>query len=74
MPRQSILCLALCATFLVSPAIAAEKNASSPAAWDVSAPHGKTRKASFRTDEGTWMDLDVSPDGKRIAFSLLGDL
>lgn len=74
MPRQSILCLALCATFLVSPAIAAEKNASSPAAWDVSAPHGKTRKASFRTDEGTWMDLDVSPDGRRIAFSLLGDL
>ncbi|PPJ44425.1 hypothetical protein C0075_26725, partial [Rhizobium sp. KAs_5_22] len=29
---------------------------------------------AFDTDEGTWMDLDVSPDGREIAFSLLGDI
>src|SRR5688572_25311266 len=29
---------------------------------------------SFATDEGTWMSLDVSPDGKTIAFDLLGDI
>ena len=42
--------------------------------WDVNAPHGETKKVSFSTDEGTWMDVDVSPDGREIAFSLLGDL
>ncbi|GAB3730377.1 amidohydrolase family protein [Luteimonas pelagia] len=45
-----------------------------PAEWDVGAPHGPTKTVRFTVDEGTWMDLDVSPDGRRIAFSLLGDL
>jgi Tol biopolymer transport system component/imidazolonepropionase-like amidohydrolase len=31
-------------------------------------------KIEFTTDEGTWMSLDVSPDGRTIAFDLLGDL
>src|SRR6185369_8572405 len=33
-----------------------------------------TRTARFTTDEGTWMSVDVSPDGSTIAFDLLGDL
>ncbi|MFY9557270.1 MAG: amidohydrolase family protein [Blastocatellia bacterium] len=31
-------------------------------------------KIEFTTDEGTWMSLDVSSDGKWIVFDLLGDL
>ncbi len=43
--------------------------------WDVTAPRGATvRQVPIRTDEGTWMDVDVSPDGRTIAFSLLGDI
>ena len=43
--------------------------------WDVNAPgDGVVRQVPIRTDEGTWMDVDVSPDGRMLAFSLLGDI
>jgi Tol biopolymer transport system component len=32
------------------------------------------RTLRFTTDEGTWISLDVSPDGQRIVFDLPGDL
>jgi Tol biopolymer transport system component len=32
------------------------------------------RTISFTTDEGSWMSLDVSPDGETVVFDLLGDL
>jgi Tol biopolymer transport system component len=37
-------------------------------------PLKSDRKVTFTTDEGTWLSLDVSPDGKTIAFELLGDI
>lgn len=43
-------------------------------AWDVNTPHGPSKEVSFTVDEGTWMNLDVSPDGKIIVFDLLGDI
>ena len=32
------------------------------------------RTARFTTDEGTWMSMDLSPDGKTIIFDLVGHL
>ena len=44
--------------------------------WDVNNPHESWLYNSFQleTTEGTWMNLDVSPDGKTIVFDLLGDI
>jgi len=42
--------------------------------WDVEAPLGPTHRVEFTTDEGTWMNLDVSPDGKQVVFDMLGDI
>ena len=42
--------------------------------WDVSNPPGPFKEVAFITDEGTWMNLDVSPNGQTIVFDLLGDI
>lgn len=44
--------------------------------WNVSNPEGNWEFSTLKlsTNEGTWMNLDVSPDGKHIVFDLLGDI
>jgi imidazolonepropionase-like amidohydrolase/Tol biopolymer transport system component len=37
-------------------------------------PLKPARRVRFNTNEGTWMSVDVSPDGKTIAFDLMGDI
>ncbi len=43
-------------------------------AWDVDNPPGPSYNISIDADEGTWMSLDVSPDGSQLVFDFLGDL
>jgi Tol biopolymer transport system component len=33
-----------------------------------------TRTIAFETDQGTWLSVDVAPDGRTLVFDLLGDL
>jgi imidazolonepropionase-like amidohydrolase/Tol biopolymer transport system component len=67
---KRILLLALVAS--VSVALAQPKTPK----WDVANPTGQFnyKDVPLSTDEGTWMNLDVSPDGKQIVFDLLGDI
>ncbi len=53
---------------------AAAQQEESANAWDVNHPPGPAAQAQIDVREGTWMNLDVSPDGKRIVFDLLGDI
>jgi len=42
--------------------------------WDVNNPPGEKATVNLDTKTGTWMTVDVSPDGSQIVFDLLGDL
>jgi Tol biopolymer transport system component len=37
-------------------------------------PLEATRSIDINTDQGTWMSLDVHPDGSKLLFDLLGDI
>ena len=57
---------------------AAEENSapgnSDQQTWAIETPPGDQAFQSIDVTEGTWMNVDVSPDGKRVVFDLLGDL
>lgn len=57
---------------LVLPAFAQEAEKADAAPKTL--PLKPERKISFTTDEGTWLAVDLSPDGKTILFELLGDI
>jgi imidazolonepropionase-like amidohydrolase/Tol biopolymer transport system component len=66
----------LLASAALSPALAQTAPPSAkPAKWDVSNPPGAViREVPIKVEEGTWMNVDVSPDGRTVAFDLLGDI
>ncbi|MFT5315547.1 MAG: imidazolonepropionase-like amidohydrolase/Tol biopolymer transport system component [Candidatus Krumholzibacteriia bacterium] len=42
--------------------------------WDVNVPQTPDEPIVFNAEEGTWLSVDVSPDGETVAFDLLGDI
>ena len=72
--RLALAALAFAAVSLGAQAAASKDSAKKKTAPDTDLPILPTRNTAFTTDEGTWMSLDVAPDGKSIVFDLMGDL
>ncbi len=43
-------------------------------AWSVNAPQGVFKEVNIDVTSGTWMSVDVSPDGNTLVFDFLGDI
>ena len=67
--RHFLAALATAALLTPTPA-----HAQSVADWDATLARGTPREIDFTTDQGTWMFVDISPDGRWIVFDLLGHI
>lgn len=64
--KPSLLALALASLPLQADTPATE--------WQVNAPQGEFSQVDIQVQQGSWMNVSVSPDGKTIVFDLLGDI
>jgi imidazolonepropionase-like amidohydrolase/Tol biopolymer transport system component len=69
--RLGALLTSLITTLAVTAGWAAE---DAKKTWDVNSPPGERREIPIDVRSGTWMSVDVSPDGNRVLFDLLGDI
>jgi len=70
----SLLALAVSSSFTLQADDTKAATDSKKPEWNVNKPQGQFKTINIKTETGTWMNLDVSPDGKTVVFDLLGDL
>ena len=73
MKSCSIVAIAVLA-FSAVPTRAQETPSPTDSLATESLPLEPTREIRFTTSEGSWMSVDISPDGTTLVFDLLGDL
>jgi Tol biopolymer transport system component/imidazolonepropionase-like amidohydrolase len=72
--KKLLAALLLSAVAVSAPAALARKEKKDKDAWDITAAHGPTTEWRATLTSGTWISVDVHPDGDRLVFDLLGDL
>ncbi|MBO6573848.1 MAG: PD40 domain-containing protein [Rhodothermales bacterium] len=70
----SALFLALACGPVVAQTVAENDSSAALAKQEKALPLIPTRTMAYTATEGSWISLDVSPDGETILFELLGDL
>nr|WP_237587029.1 amidohydrolase family protein [Pontibacter russatus] len=74
MNKRTCLSMFLAAALALPLGAAQAQDKKEEAKWKVEAQHGPQKEVTVTTSEGTWMSVDVSPDGKEIIFDMLGDI
>jgi len=69
--KKTTLTLAVASLLSFAPLSMAEEQTQG---WDVNDPKGEFKEIDISVNSGTWMNIDVSPDGEYIVFDLLGDI
>ncbi|HVH08683.1 MAG TPA: amidohydrolase family protein [Gemmatimonadales bacterium] len=72
--HQTLVRMALIAVCSLVPTLAAQQRSAPDTTRKKDFPLAAARTIDIDTDEGTWISLDVTPDGKTVVFDLLGDL
>ena len=79
--KLRMLVAAIALSFLATPTSALQDQEETPDTTaeremreKTSLPLEAARMLALDTDEGTWLSVDVSPDGQSVIFDLLGDL
>ncbi|MCA1767190.1 MAG: amidohydrolase, partial [Idiomarina sp.] len=69
--KKTTLTLAVASLLSFAPLSMAEEQTQG---WDVKDPKGEFKEIDISVNSGTWMNIDVSPNGDYIVFDLLGDI
>ena len=70
----AFLCLLIVPLAISPPTSVFTSSMADEQPWTVDEPGGPTKLLEFTATEGTWISVDVSPDGQHLAFDLLGHI
>lgn len=78
-PASKLIAITLALGATVAPKAHAQNapppgQASGNATRNAELPLKPSRTVKYTTDEGTWLSIDISPDGRNIVFDMMGDL